>query len=85
MDEHMLTTVDNPYSPFTHYDEWSAFDEAAGYYTSAYLARIVITSDELSEVDQSLAIEQAIDAIVQEDVLGIYMKIAAPTQATTQQ
>ncbi len=22
VEEHMLTTVDNPYNPFTHFDEW---------------------------------------------------------------
>lgn len=72
---HMLTTVDNPYNPFTNFDEWRAYDEQAGYYTTAFLARIVRTSDELSEADQVLAIEQAIDEIVEENVLGLYRKV----------
>jgi hypothetical protein len=76
MIEHMLTTLDNPFNPFTQFDEWRAFDEQAGYFTSQFLARIVITSDELSEADQSLAIEAAIDEIVKENVLGIYRKVA---------
>ena len=73
----MLTTVDNPYDPFTQFDEWYAFDEAAGYHSSALLARIVKTSDDLSEADQSLAIEQAIDEVVHENVLGIYRKVSS--------
>lgn len=73
-DEFMLTTIDNPYSPFTHWDEWYAFDEAAGYHTSGLLARITITSLELSETDQNLAISYAIDEIIQENILGLYTK-----------
>ena len=77
MDEHMLTTIDNPYNPFTSLDEWRAWDEAKGYYTLSFLARIIKTSDELSDADQSSAIEAAIDEIVKENVLGIYVKIKA--------
>jgi hypothetical protein len=80
--ESMLTTVDNPWNPFTHFDEWYAFDEAAGYFTSGLLARIVKSSDDLSEADQSLAIEDAIDEIVKENVLGIFRKVQAPAQST---
>ena len=77
MIEHMLTTVDNPYDPFTQYDEWYNFDTRAGYNSAQFLARVVRTSDELSEADQSLAIEQGIDEIVRENVLGIYRKVSS--------
>jgi hypothetical protein len=76
IDEHMLTTTDNPWNPFTHYDEWYAYDMEQGYDTPGFLARIVRFSLDLSDADQSLAIEQAIDEIVKENVLGIYKKIA---------
>lgn len=75
--EHMLTTVDNPFDPFTRYDEWFAFDQAAGYNTPALLGRIVISSDELSDADQSLAIESAIEEIVTENVSGVHRKVTA--------
>lgn len=74
--EHMLTTVDNPFDPFTQFDEWFSFDEAAGYHTCGYLARITRSSDALSESDQALAVEQAIDEIVEFNVLGIYRKVS---------
>lgn len=77
MSEHMLTTVDNPFNPFTQFDEWYAFDEAAGYRTTSFLARVVVTSDELSEADQNVAIENAIDEIVKENVLGLYRKVSS--------
>lgn len=73
-DTYMLTTIDNPYDPFTHWDEWYAYDEASGYHTSGLLGRITKSSHELSETDENLAISQAIDEIVQENVLGIYTK-----------
>lgn len=79
MAEHMLTTVDNPYDPSTHYEEWDAWDRAHGYHTSAFLARIVRTSEDLSEADQSQALEQGIDEIVRENVLGVYRKVEVPT------
>ncbi len=71
----MLTTIDNPYSPFTHWDEWFAYDLSAGYNTSGFLARIANVSHELSETDFNLAIDKAIDEIVRENVLGIYLKV----------
>jgi hypothetical protein len=71
----MLTTVDNPHSPFDNFSAWYAYDVASGYHTSAFLARIVVTSDSMSEVDQNLAVEQAIDEVVRENVLGIYRKV----------
>jgi hypothetical protein len=74
MDEHMLTTVDNPFSPVTQYEEWYVWDQEAGYHTLAYLGRMVKSSDSLSEADQNLAHEQAIDEIVSENQ-GFYVKV----------
>ena len=71
----MLTTTDNPHNPFTEWREWYAFDQLMGYRTSEYLARIVITSHELSESDQRLAIERAIDEIVAENISGVHIKV----------
>jgi hypothetical protein len=74
-DEYMLTTVDNPFNPFTNFDEWYLFDVLLGYHTTSFLARIARTSDELSEPDQHVAIQYAIDEIVTENVLGLYKKV----------
>lgn len=76
MTQHMITTVDNPFNPFTQFDEWYAYDVGAGYMTLAFLGRIVMTSDELSEADQVLATNQAVDEIVEENVLGLYRKVS---------
>lgn len=71
----MLTTVDNPHDPFDDYPAWFAYDASSGYHTPEFLARIVVDSFELSEADQELANEQAIDEIVRLNVLGIYRKV----------
>jgi hypothetical protein len=71
----MLTTVDNPHSPFDNFDEWYAWDARAGYHTPGYLARIVVTSPDLSSADEELAIEQGIDEIIREDPTGMYIKV----------
>jgi hypothetical protein len=76
---HMLTTIDNPHNPFTHYDEWAQFDQSSGYNTPEFLARLTITSSELSEADQDMAIELAIEEIVRENVNGMYKKVEAPS------
>lgn len=74
--ESMLTTFDNPHDPFTDFDNWYQWDERAGYHSTSFLARIVQTSNEISEPDQDLAIEQAIDEIVRENVLGVHTKVS---------
>ena len=73
-DRVMLTTIDNPYDPFTQFKEWYVYDTSAGYHSSALLARIARSSDELSEADQQLAYELAIDEIVKENALGLHRK-----------
>lgn len=70
-----LTTIDNPWNPFTHFVEWYAFDEAAGYNTPALLARVARTSDEMSDADQDLAIEDAINEIIWMNDNGLYKRI----------
>lgn len=75
MDLYMLTTSDNPFSPVTQYDEWMTWDIAQGYSSNCLLARVVHTSSELSDADQELAIQQAIDEIVSENVSGMHTKV----------
>src|SRR5881394_2053192 len=73
--DYMVTTVDNPFSPFTEFDEWMVFDTSHGYHTLSILARIVKTSDDLSEADQQQAIQQGIEEMVKENVSGVYRKV----------
>ena len=74
--EYMLTTVDNPFDPFTRFDEWLAYDTKLGYDTPGMLARIAKISNDLSEPDQAVAIQNAIDEIVAENVSGMWRKVS---------
>lgn len=73
--EYLLTTIDNPYDPFTQWDEWYMWDLNAGYHTPGLLARISKSSPDLSDVDEYNAIQDAIDEIVRENVSGMHRKI----------
>ena len=71
----MLTTIDNPFNPFTHFDEWLSYDTKKGHHTLSLLARITKSSPYLSEMDQSLAIEEAIDSLIELNPSGILRKV----------
>jgi hypothetical protein len=78
--EYMLTTVDNPFDPFTMFDEWYEFDARMGYNTPAFLDRIAKVSNEMSEPDQALAVQNAIEEIVNENVSGMWRKVSRTDQ-----
>jgi hypothetical protein len=61
-----ITTADNPYNPFTEWDQWYVYDLQHGYGTCERLASINITSDELSDAENFESTEQAIDVLLQE-------------------
>ena len=49
MNDYMLTTIDNPYDPFTQWDDWYKFDMVKGYDTCGYLARLATHTHEESQ------------------------------------
>lgn len=75
MAEVFLTTLDNPYDYFTQFDEWYAFDISKGYNTCNYLARIALTSTDMSDSDYEKAVEDAVDDIIRLNITGNYKKI----------
>ena len=70
-----LTTVDNPYDPFTQFDDWFLFDTEKGYNSCSRLDRIVTITDEMSETEADAEIERGIDEIIKYDFLNIYKKV----------
>ena len=70
-----LTTVDNPYNPFEQFTSWLLYDEEKGYHTCAYLGRIARTSIQLTEDENDLEVERAIDEIIKYDFRNIYRKV----------
>jgi hypothetical protein len=76
----VLSTSDNPYNPYTEFDQWNNWDVQSGYHTLAYLARITRTSHELSELDESQAIDIAIQEILDENITGMYIRVPMPSE-----
>lgn len=76
MAEFMLSLVSNPYDPFDQYELWKQFDEHEGFDTNGLLSRALSTSDALSQPDQDLAVEVAIDSILDNPSFrGLYKKV----------
>lgn len=75
-DSCMLTTFDNPYDPFEQFSSWFLFDVEKGYDSCAYLGRIARTSEQLSDDENDLEIERAIDEIIKYDFRNIYKKVS---------
>lgn len=76
----MLTTINNPYNPFKHFDEWRAYDEMLARQENrptccGYLARMTDYSDDLSDKELEDLNEMIIDEIVELNLSGKFLKI----------
>ena len=71
----MLTTVDNPFDPFTQFIDWYRFDVDKGYDSCGLLDRVTSTSIDLSEEENRLAIEAGIDEICKYNLSGKHIKV----------
>lgn len=71
----LLTTFDNPFDPFEQFDSWLLFDKEKGYNTCEYLARIVKLSEDMSDEEEDMEIERAMDEIIRYDDANIYKKV----------
>lgn len=72
----MLTTADNPYDPFEEFTQWFIFDTVDKQYnTCGFLARVARTSNQLSDEENNLEIERAINSIIKHDPLKMYRKV----------
>jgi hypothetical protein len=76
--QHLLSTSDNPWNPWTHFKEWYAWDTQAGHHTLPYLARVTNSSSELSTQQQEIDVEVAIEEIIRLNVNGLYVAVPEP-------
>lgn len=74
-DELMVTTIDNPFNPFTDFDAWRSFDVDHGYYTLEYMARLTDVTSDNTEDEYNEAINDAVKRICRLNLLGIYRAI----------
>lgn len=71
----MLTTIDNPYSPFDQLEQWRLFDIEKRYFTCELLARIVHIEEDMSDKEKEEAMDRAIDEIIKNDQRGIFVRV----------
>ena len=70
-----LTTVDNPFNPFDDFNQWFMFDIEKGYDCCGLLARMANYSDDLTDSEEELETERAIDKIIKLDLTDKYKKV----------
>lgn len=75
MIEKMLSTKDNPYNPFTQPDEWFSYDSFHAHHSCELLGRIARCSYDLSDEMNTQIINDAVDSIVKNDPLHIYIAV----------
>lgn len=80
----MLTTVDNPFDPFDDFTSWFLFDIEKGYDSCGKVMRIAKLSDDLTEKEEDVEIERAIDEIIKYDPLDVYKKVTRKIESSTQ-
>ena len=69
-----LTTTDNPFNPFTHWESWLSYDEDAGHNTNQKLARVSNPSLDITDEEELAVLElEAIMFILEHDLTGLYM------------
>lgn len=85
-EEYMLTTVDNPYDPYTQFDFWYGFDMSKRKVKGSKmnspiitnccgrLADEAITSDDFTDEENAREMHRAIDEIIRLDPWNIYKK-----------
>ena len=71
----VLSTIDNPYNPKADYAKWRQWDEESGYYTEAYVARLLMMEEGFDIDDELGTIEltnKVINDILENDPLNLY-------------
>ena len=65
--ETFVTTYDNPFDPFTDFNEWNSYDIQLGYNTCALIDRVYnafVESKEIDEVESEIQRVEAMKRIV---------------------
>ena len=68
MDDFRLSTIDNPFDPFTQFNSWFLFDVEKGYDSCSIIARI-------SDQFPNFTSEEVLDFIVKHDLTNVFIKV----------
>ena len=70
-----ITTIDNPWNPFTQFPKWWEHDHEFGYNSLETVAHFAKTSTELEPEYYNDEISDAIDLILEVNPFGLHIKI----------
>lgn len=65
-----LTTEDNPWNPFTNWDEWRNFDIVNRYFTCERISRLAPISDSLPDEINDETLEEAMNILMSKGVIN---------------
>lgn len=75
MKRHVLTTVDNPYSPVDEFKKWYIWDYQHGYMTAQRVAKVAKTNRYMTDAEAQRIINGVVDDFIRLDDAGIYKRI----------
>lgn len=75
MAEYAVTTMDNPWNPFTYPDEWLDWDTKYGYSTNEWLALYALTSSSLDDETNEHLVNDGVNDFLAANPLGIHYKV----------
>lgn len=75
MADYMVTTMDNPWNPFTHYHQWLDHDVKYGYNTDQWIYILSKTSSDLVKDEMEEQIDVGVNRLLELDPFGIHVKI----------
>lgn len=71
----MLSTNDNPFNPFKDFTSWFMFDIEKGYNSCGRMMRIAKLASDMTQDEENLEIERAVDEIIKYDLTDTYIKV----------
>lgn len=77
-DNAMLTTIDNPWNPFTNFTEWKEFDLVHNhntYETLAILGSFGLLQSRLSEAEFDEHVNATMNRLIDTDPVGLFIKV----------
>lgn len=75
MADYMVTTIDNPWNPFTNYHNWLDFDMQHGYNTDQWIYILTRGSNDLPKEENEELIDAGVARLLELDPFGLHVKV----------
>lgn len=75
MAQSVITTIDNPWNPFTQFREWYAWDNKHHYETCRWLDHYMFSSNDLSDEQIDADITDAQNKLLVRNPYGLHVKV----------